>query len=460
MQYDERGLALTTENAEAVRLFDETLRNNLESRKGTAQSIKSALAADPEFFMGNCLKGYLFYLFGDWSYNDRIESAIAVCEPMLDLVTPREASHLAILRAFLKGDQRQAATRLKGILSEFPTDLLALRLQHFNNFYMGERSDLRDDVAAVLPHWQEDTPGYGFLLGMRAFGLEECGDYAAAEVAGRAAVERNPDDLWAIHAVAHVLEMQGRHREGLDWISQPQEAWEDRNAFTGHLWWHRSLYALELGQIDHVLSLYDTAIRGDTDSTFYLDLENAVALLWRLEFLGVDVGDRWQELAETCAGRIGDHTLVFSSIHFLMGLNGGQRDEDAARQLASLEELLKTPENYGATTLEAACLPLAHGFIAFTQGRYEDAERHLAQAHGETQCLGGSRAQQDVFELFLIEAAQRAGQGAHAQGLLAARVAAKPHAATAWQKYAAVLSEQGDDAGAAQARQKIEALRA
>ena len=43
---------------------------------------------------------------------------------------------------------------------------------------------LRDRVAQVLPHWNADVPGYGYVLGMYAFGLEETNLYDRAEETG------------------------------------------------------------------------------------------------------------------------------------------------------------------------------------------------------------------------------------------------------------------------------------
>ena len=73
-------------------------------------------------------------------------------------------------------------------------------------------------IEAALPAWDDTMPGYHAILGMHAFGLEENGHYAQAESSGRRAVELEPRDGWAHHAVAHVMEMQCRQRDGIAWM--------------------------------------------------------------------------------------------------------------------------------------------------------------------------------------------------------------------------------------------------
>ena len=50
---------------------------------------------------------------------------------------------------------------------------------------------------------------------MQSFGLEESGEYPEAETFGRRAVEINSEDVWAAHAVTHVMQMQSRFDEEL-----------------------------------------------------------------------------------------------------------------------------------------------------------------------------------------------------------------------------------------------------
>lgn len=49
---------------------------------------------------------------------------------------------------------------------------------------------------------------------MYAFGLEECGEYEKAEKEARYGLERQQQDCWSTHAIAHCMEMNGRYDEG------------------------------------------------------------------------------------------------------------------------------------------------------------------------------------------------------------------------------------------------------
>ena len=292
------GIEITAASAEAVAKFDDTITAYLGFAKDTGQHLKAALSADPEMPMALLARGYFFQLFANPAVDARAEQSLAAAEKALAERggAPHERDHAAALRRWRAGDLAGAAALWDKILLECPRDLLALRLAHFAHFYLGRPRELRDSTARVLYAWDESMRDYGFVLGVRAFGLEEFGDYAAAERAGREAVERNPFDVWAIHAVAHVMEMQGRFREGVDWLTRNEPGFAKANNFVFHLWWHKALMLLELERFDEVLAIYDSGVRGEkTDD--YLDVSNGVAMLQRLEDRGVDVGARWRELA-------------------------------------------------------------------------------------------------------------------------------------------------------------------
>jgi hypothetical protein len=124
--------------------------------------------------------------------------------------TPRERAHLSVVKHLLDNEWHVASRILEDIAIEHPRDILALQVGHVVDFYTGASRLLRDRIARALPTWSADMPGYHAIIGMHAFGLEETGLYARAEGAGRRAVELERHDAWAWHAVAHVMEMQGR----------------------------------------------------------------------------------------------------------------------------------------------------------------------------------------------------------------------------------------------------------
>ena len=455
MYADQRGLDLTTDVEAAARGFDATLDQFLEFRLGAGQQLKETLAADPDFGMAHCLRGYLFMLFGTNATAEAVRESLQAAEARKGSLTRREQAHIAALGAWSAGDVARACDIWDEILVEHPTDLLALKLQHQNIFWMGRNYAMRSAVARVLDAWDENLPGYGNVLGMYAFALEECGDYAAAEPNGRRAVELSPEDLWAVHAVTHVLEMQGRAREGSAWLDYPADAWDDRNPFKGHLWWHLTLFDLAQGEIDKVLARFDDAVYAEKNN-FYSQIFNASSLLYRLEFLGVDVGDRWRELADQCETRLDDHVMVFTDIHVMMALAADGRHDAAGKMLASLRDYAKRPDDFAAGTMAPVTIPVCEAILAFAEGEYEKTVELLLPIRAELPCIGGSHAQRDLFAQFLIEAAVKCGRLPLARALLSERTNLRPHDRYGWAKYAGVLDGLGD-AIAAEAARGIEA---
>src|SRR3546814_12769565 len=104
-----------------------------------------------------------------------------------------------------------------------PTDTLFPYPSLFRS--LGDAAAMLGSVTRPLYAWDAGVPGYGYVRGLQAFALEETGNYSAAEVAGRDAISRNAGDVWAAHAVAHVMEMQDRPQEGVAWVAGPEHAW-------------------------------------------------------------------------------------------------------------------------------------------------------------------------------------------------------------------------------------------
>ncbi len=459
MLTDSRGLPVTAATESAVVCFDRTVDGYLSSDPETPVRLAETLAADPEMPMAHTLRGYLLNLAGRREMLAQAREAHAAAERLAGRADARERAHIAALGAWCAMDLRRAIDLFEGILLDHPLDILALRLTHYLHFFLGENVPMRDSVARVLPRWDERVPGYGYVLGCRAFGLEETGDYAAAETAGRRAVELNPYDIWAGHAVAHVLEMQGRHREGIAWVDRHENVWASRNAFANHVWWHRCLYHLELEEYEAVLDQFDRLVwREPSDDN--LDITNAAAMLLRLEMLGIDVGDRWQGLPEVCESRIGDHNRPFNDAHFVMPLACTGRVEALTQMLESMRAFAAAapPHVSIAPILREIALPLAEAVAAYTGRDFGRAVDLLLPIRYRMQPLGGSWAQRDVFARLLIDSAIRAGRYRLARALLAERLALRPNGAADWRSYAHILDALGEAEPAAMARDRAAAL--
>lgn len=425
MTCNAQGLECTTQDPRAVAAYDEALAAFFEFRLSSADHVKAALALDPDFVMGLCFRASLLMQFGSRQIYPKVDPVLERLKTLGGYANAREREHISALRHWREGRIGDACRAWESILVATPQDLLALRLHHGMSFWLGRREALRDAPAAVLGRIAESTIGYGVVLGMFAFGLEECGDCPRAEEFGRRARTLNPDDLWALHAVAHVMEMQGRHEEGREWLDRPFGAWADRNPFKDHVWWHASLFTLEGGDDERVLDIYEHEVRID-EAGFYLDVQNAASLLMRLTLLGVDVGGRWEELAELAEARTGDHVLPFTDLHFMMSLTGAGRHRAAARYLASLEAFSREETPDAAAVTASLGLPVAGALLAHAKGEYGKCADLLYPLRQSLAPLGGSHAQQDIFHQVLIDAVIRDGRRDLARSLLAERASLRP----------------------------------
>jgi tetratricopeptide (TPR) repeat protein len=417
MQHDVRGLAISTVSAKAAAAFDHLVTGYLTYRADTPARLTAALEADPDFALAHCMQGYFAMLAFKQAVVPVAVQAADIAQSLAAGATPRERSHIAALTAWTEGELDRAIALWESILRSHPHDVVAFRLAHFVNFWLGRPQDMVASVERVTPAWSEDIPGYASILGCRCFAQEQAGNPLAAEPSGRRAIELDPGDLWAAHAVAHVLESQGRRSEGIQWLTTLAPQWAGSHNLQHHLWWHCALFTLEYSDYATVLELYDTRFRNLTapltlaSPDVYIDVQNAVSMLFRLQRLGVDVGNRWEELADKAEARIGDCLSAFTLPHWLMALTATGRTAAAERMIEAMRSFAN-----GRGTLPPVVrdyvLPIAEAQLAHAAGRHAEAVALMRPAIGGMYRLGGSHAQQDVLEQLFVDAALKAGSTA------------------------------------------------
>ncbi|MEO1291713.1 MAG: tetratricopeptide repeat protein [Pseudomonadota bacterium] len=418
---DAFGYELTIEDARAVADWDATVHAFLSHAASTPVHLGNTLKAAPHFALAHAAKGFFMLLLGRRELIETAREAYQTAARQSGSVTKREQAYIDGLKLYLDGAMTAAADRLDTALREYPRDALLLKLVHALRFVLGDAKGMRRSIESVLSAYGSDHPSTGYVNGCYAFALEETGEYLAAERRGRDAVVMAEDDAWGLHAVAHVLDMTNRATEGVAWISKQPQAWAHCNNFGYHVWWHLSLFHLDRGEYARVLELYDTEIRADR-SDDYRDISNAASLLTRLELEGVDVGDRWEEMAELSEGRTDDGCVVFADLHYALALNGAGRSETSDRLLTTLKRNAERKLGCMDHVTASAGVPAAEGLKSFAEADYATAFGLLNRARPQMQVVGGSHAQRDVFERVTIEAALRAGLLDDAQSILQDRV--------------------------------------
>ncbi|GBR16402.1 tetratricopeptide repeat protein [Gluconobacter frateurii] len=317
-------------------------------------------------------------------YRDRAKASY-------DQALPREKLLFAVLEASIAEDPDQIVELTDIILSQWPRDLVTLKLRQYHDFIRGRFTDM----LAIAQNSEEAAGDVAALHGMLAFGFEQCHDLDAAEGSARRALEMDPSEPWAQHALAHVFLTQGRIEEGIAFLEARSAGWERLTSFMyTHLWWHLALFYLAQNRVTDALKIYDEHC-WSRERSFSQDQVGAVSLLVRLELADADVGQRWADLADWLAPRQDDVSQPFLSLQYLYGLLKAGRPEG--------EHLLQRIENLSGKNLpdqrawDLVGIPLARGLKAYlghdpltAQGYFETALPHL-------QDIGGSHAQRDLF---------------------------------------------------------------
>jgi tetratricopeptide (TPR) repeat protein len=426
MSEDAQGHRLSGATAASVTDYDQAVRAFNLVHGDSIGLFDAARGASPEFAMARLGKAWVFAVANDPGL---LTQATALVEGARSLsLNEREAAHLAALTHLVRGARSAAVAVMDRHLMHYPFDLLGHQGAALVDGFLGRFPRVRDRSARALPLWSTDRPGYATMLAFHGFGLEEAGDYARAEDESREAAELEPLSFWPHHTVAHVMEMTGRPEDGLGWMAARERLWSTpAHANQVHIWWHKALFHLELGQYDEALHLYDGPMRA-TQRRLGVSLTNASALLWRLDMLGVDIGERWQDLAALWDGHADGKCLVFTDIHAAMAELRSGREALVERRLAAMRET-------AASDVEAAGLyrtvgiPVVEGLSAFHRGLYDVAVTLLLETRADLWQIGGSHAQRDVVDWTLAEAALRAGERDVALALAHERLAARPRSA-------------------------------
>jgi tetratricopeptide (TPR) repeat protein len=407
----------------AVAALEQALEALFAMRPEAMGFLKTA-ASDPECALGRMLGAYLGLMSSERGPGGAGVARMGQIAPADD----REAAHLSVIRAWAAGDWAGASRRLDDLLEAWPADPIALNAGHQLDFFLGDAARLRSRPARALEAWDPADPAWPYLFGLQAFGLEELGDYPAAEAAAQRALEAAPDDVWAQHALVHALEMQGRSQAGLDLLEARRADWAHDHFLKVHTSWHAALFALETDGAERALALHDAAVWDGGPDPLAMTLIDSAGLLWRLKLDGVEAGGRWDRLSEEWALRDEGAWYAFNDLHAVLAHCGAGRLERARALVDRMAAAAANPDPAAtnAQALRSAGLPAARGVLAFAEGDFAACVAWLAPVRRLLSVFGGSHAQRDAWQRTLLVAALRSGQAGFARVLVEERLAERP----------------------------------
>jgi hypothetical protein len=302
---------------------------------------------------------------------------------------------------------------------------------HLGDLHWGRTEMLRDRVAAVLPRWRPTQPGCAHVMAMYAFGLAETGNYARAEAVALRALALEARHAGALHALAHVYEMQDRCAEGIEHLRAACGWWSRSPTHAVHLWWHLALFHFERCEIAPALRILDEHLLTAVDPT-PANCVDATALLWRLQLHGIALAPAWRRVADAWERQPLGAQRAFNDAHAMLALVAAGRQARAQRLTEALRERASRLGDPQRIVQESA-LHVCEALLAFGEGRYQETSAWLHELRHLSQRCGGSQAQCELLLMTWLEAALRAGQLSLAQDLLDQRCQRRPHSAlNAW----------------------------
>lgn len=454
MLQDSQGLKISTNSSAVVDAINSFVEQLL-SMGNNAQVILTAVEADPNCAIANAYAAALYLFSGTKETLTQAEPYLNAAKANLIHANEREQLSIAAMEAWAQRDLKQAIAYHEAIATAFKRDLASVFICQYHYRNIGNSVGLMQIAEKVFSANCENP----YIYGMLAFGLEECHCLSTAEELGRRAVEMKRHNPWAHHAVAHILETQGRLEEGIAWMESVADTWENCSpAFYSHLWWHMALYYLDVENFGKVLQLYDKHIWGRARKDFAREQINAISLLLRLELRGVNVGNRWQEITAYLQPRLHEHIVPFLDLHYLYALVRSGREDWAWQMYLSMQAHAETSLPYVQKTWQEVALPAARGMLAHAKANWQKTITALGSVLPRLHETGGSHAQRDLFEQVYLDALLRAQKHQLALELLSKRAATRSSIPAIQRELALTYKKLGQSHEANQAFRRAEQL--
>jgi hypothetical protein len=397
--------------------YAEGVRRLLSVQDGASVAFAAAVAEDPHHARAHVALAMIATERPDRAGGpDAVTGHLARARAALPHGSDEDRSHVEAIATWCENGNAAGTDALIDHLERVPDDAVALLVLAPSIAFAGAGDALPDAWQYVerFTRVHGEAPWY---LGLRAYGRTEQGLwYDAADLAD-AALELDPGNGNAAHALSHVHYETDAHGAGLKWLTDWIPGDGSTQRYLPHFQWHAALHELAMGDAAAASRRY-AAFLAPPQSKDVRCLVDAGSLAWRARLHPdwVTPPDPMAVLAEVGSLAYAPRT-PFIAFHALLVL-AAANDPAAIRAIS-------VP---GATDAQANTLRLiGEGLIALTEGEPRAALDYLLESLAGLPSIGGSRVQQEVvLETALAAMLQLGAPGQAARLLSRHRAAAGP----------------------------------
>lgn len=388
--------------------YAEGVRRLLAVQDGASVAFAAAVAEDPNHARAHVALAMIATERPDRAGGpDAVTGHLARARAALAHGSDEDRSHVEAIATWCEKGNVPGTDALIDHLERVPDDAVALLVLAPSIAFAGAGDALPDAWQYVekFTGVHGEAPWY---LGLRAYGRTEQGLwYDAADLAD-AALQLDPGNGNAAHALSHVHYETDAHGAGLKWLTDWIPGAGNTQRYVPHFQWHAALHELAMGDAPAAARRYAAAL-APPHSKDVRCLVDAGSLAWRARLHPdwVTPPDPMPVLSEVGSLAYSPKT-PFIAFHALLVL--------AAANFPGAIRAINVP---GATDEQATTLRLiGEGLISLTAGEPRAALDYLLESLPGLSSIGGSRVQQEVILETALAAMLQLGAPGQAARLL------------------------------------------
>src|SRR3990167_1896281 len=371
------------------------LQNN-----NAAGEIFESIKQYPDHYLLNCYVASLYLYAQTDEMVLNAKNHLSVAKNQLFLASVRGKYLFEALDNWAEGHYYSAIDHFSRLLQEFPEDLLSLKYAEWLFYVIGQQfaSEQFCRLCEVIVSHHKENP---YFLSVYSFALELNGQREPAMTLAKKALSIKPDLVWAQHTVAHVHLMTGQIEAGIQFLQSMQKNWQNLvPTLKSHMNWHLGLLYVANREETLAMQLFKSAIwRADSSVASVLVQQDAIMFLWRMAIAGMPQADYWSIVLEKSLPNLNQFYMPFNSVNYIYLCGKNNRSD--------LVEQILNKANRHAQTLNAVekkvwlnvGIPFMQAVYEFSMEQYQIAVDLMAPIIAEVFCMGGSDAEDELYQM-------------------------------------------------------------